>query len=68
MGARILATLTILIGGIGIILALFNAFGMDLSEDQQKSISAVLGLVLTIAGVWFHPDIPVGTTEEKPPE
>lgn len=67
MAAKILATLTAVIGSVAIIYSVLAAFGLELDQGQQDAITAVLGLVLVIAGIWFHPQIPVGVTGEQPP-
>lgn len=57
---KVLPTLTIIVGGLGAIYGLLAAFGVELSAAQIAALNGVAGLVLAIAGVWFHPDIPVG--------
>jgi hypothetical protein len=57
---RILSILGILIGGLGSILALLNAFNIDLTEDQQKSIAGVASLILLVVSAWLNPDVPLG--------
>lgn len=66
MKGKIFATLTILIGGAATILAALDAFGVDITADQNKAIEAVLGVVLMIAGAWFHPDVPIGPSPPSP--
>jgi hypothetical protein len=65
MSNKILAVLGILVGGITTILALFNAFGVDLTEDQQKAIAGVAGILLMVVSAWLHPNIPVGNGGEE---
>jgi hypothetical protein len=60
MTTKVLATLTALIGAIGIVYALFAAFGIELTSAQQDAITGVAGLVLVVAGIWLHPSVPVG--------
>ena len=67
MSARILGVLGILVGGAGAILSLLVAFGVDISPDQHEAILAFLSLLMLALGAWVHPDVPVGTTESKPP-
>ena len=55
---RWIALLGVLVGGIGTILAALNAFGVDLSEDQQKSIAGLGSLLLLLVSAWLSPDIP----------
>lgn len=57
---KVLAALGILVGGLGVIFALLGAFGVNITDDQQKAIAGVASLVLLVLGVWFHPDVPVG--------
>lgn len=47
---RILAAAAILVGGVGTILALLIAFGVDISPDQHTAIQSVLALILLIVG------------------
>ena len=63
MSARFVTIVGILVGGIASILQLLNAFGMELSEDQQTAIAAVAGLVLLIVSALFSPDVPVPMPE-----
>lgn len=67
MNNKILATLTAVVGGISVIYSLLTAFGIELSSAQQDSITGILGLVLLIAGIWFHPSVPIGPTETPKP-
>ena len=57
---RVLSSLGILIGGLGSILALLNAFNIDLTEDQQKSIAGIASLILLLVSAWLNPDVPLG--------
>ena len=66
--SQILGTLSILVGGIGVILALLIAFGVDITPDQHTAIESAGALLLLVAGLWLHPNVPVGSTIEKPPE
>lgn len=59
MSARFVTVVGILVGGIASILQLLNAFGMELSEDQQTAIAAVAGVVLLVVSALFSPDVPV---------
>src|SRR5438093_35507 len=60
MASKILASLTAVIGAVGVAYSLLAAFGVDLSRDQQDAITGALGIVLVVAGIWLHPDIPLG--------
>ncbi len=57
---KILAALGIIVGGLGSILSLLVAFGVDVTPDQHEALASVSGLLLLVLGVWFHPSIPVG--------
>ena len=59
---KVLATLTVFVGGLGSVLGLLAAFSVDLSKAQDESIIGVAGLALLVAGAWYHPSIPVGKT------
>lgn len=57
---HILPTATIIVGGLGTILTLLIAFGVNLSPDQHTALEGAAALLLLVLGVWFHPKIPVG--------
>lgn len=60
MSDKIVASVGILVGSIAILLQLANAFGADLSSDQQDAIASVAGVVGVLVAAWFHPAVPVG--------
>lgn len=60
---KALAALGIIVGGLGAILELLVAFGVNVSQPEQNAIGRVAALVLVVLGVWFHPSIPVGKTD-----
>jgi hypothetical protein len=66
-GTKILATLTAIVGGIASVYALLTAAGVEISTALQDGITGVLGLLLVIAGLWFHPSVPVGQTSADTP-
>ncbi len=66
--SKVLATFTMLVGSIAVVYSLLAAFGIELSQGQQDAITGVLGLALTLAGLWFHPDVPIGRTSSASPE
>lgn len=63
---KIFAALSILVGGLGTLLGLLVAFGAHVSPDQHTAIIAAGSLLLLVAGVWLHPDIPVGNKSDPP--
>lgn len=65
MGARIVAVVGIVVGGLTSILQLLVAFGVDLTDAQTVAITSVAGLVLLAVSTWFHPDIPVGSSTDE---
>lgn len=65
---HVLSALGILIGGLGTILSLLVAFGVDITPDQHTAILAVGSLLLLIVSVFLAPYVPLGTTAEKPDE
>lgn len=65
MAAKVLASLTTLVGAISVLYALLAAFGIEFTKNQQDALTGSLGLVLVLAGIWLHPSIPVGPHEEK---
>jgi hypothetical protein len=66
MTTKILATLTAVIGGIGVVYSVLTAFGIELTSEQQDALTGLLGLVLIVAGIWLHPSTPVGVQETGP--
>lgn len=60
MASKILATLTAVVGGVGVFYALLAAAGVEVSPALQDSITGVAGLGLVVAGIWLHPSTPVG--------
>lgn len=65
MGTKVLAVLSVLVGGAGVILTALVAFGVNITPDQHTAIVGLGSLLLLVVGAWVHPDIPVGA---KPPE
>ena len=65
MTAKILATLTAIVGGIAVFYSVLTAFGVEITQDQQDAITGVAGLVLVVAGIWLHPSTTFG--DDKPP-
>jgi hypothetical protein len=63
MSNKVVAILGIVIGGLASILQLLNAFGMDISMEQQEAIASVAGLMLLAVSAWLHPSIPVGNQD-----
>ena len=63
MTTKVLATLTALIGAVSVVYSLLGAFGIDFTQNQQDAISAALGIVLVVAGIWLHPSTSVGVSE-----
>jgi hypothetical protein len=66
--ARILGVLSVIVGGLGSILSLLIAFGVDVTPDQHTAIVAAGSLLLLIVGAMLHPDVPVGIKADTPPE
>ena len=58
--SKVLAALGIIVGSIGIVFALCEAFGVHITADQQSAVAGAAGLVLAVLGVWFHPSTPFG--------
>ena len=58
--SKLLAALGIVVGSIGVVFALLQAFGVDITKGQEEAIAAAASLVLAVLGVWFHPAIPFG--------
>ena len=57
---KILATLGVLVGGLGAVFALLEASGVDITKAQETSIAGIASLLLAVLGAYFHPNIPVG--------
>jgi hypothetical protein len=66
--ARILGVLSVVVGGLGTLLSLLIAFGVDVTPDQHTAIVAAGSLLLLIVGAVLHPDVPIGPTKDTPPE
>lgn len=66
MTSKIMATLTAVVGSLGVLVAVLAAFGITLTQEQLEALTGVGGLIVTIAGIWLHPSVPVGSTEENP--
>lgn len=64
--AKVLAALGVLVGGLGAVVELLVAFGVNITQPEQNAIGRVGSLALLVLGVWFHPSIPVGKTDPKP--
>lgn len=60
MTAKILATLTTVVGSLGVFLAVLSAFGVQLTQEQVEALAGLGGLVVAVAGIWLHPSIPIG--------
>lgn len=66
MRDKIIALVGVLVGGVGTVLALLDAYGLDVTPDQKEAIAGVASLVLLAVSAWFHPNIPVGPTDGSP--
>lgn len=60
MGTKLLAVLSVVVGGIGAVIELLVAFGVDVTQPQQNAIGRVAALLLLVVGAWLHPAVPVG--------
>jgi hypothetical protein len=58
--SKVMAALGIVVGGLGAIIGLLEAAGVNVSEELELSIAKVCALVLLVLGVFFHPSTPVG--------
>ena len=65
MTAKVLATLTAVVGGVSVFYSLSEAAGYGIPATLQDAITGFLGLLLIVAGIWLHPSTPVG--EQAPP-
>lgn len=63
---KLVASASVILGLVTSLLTLASAFGLHITPDQHTAIQGVIAAALTVLGLWFHPDVPVGTTEEKP--
>lgn len=61
-GTKILAVLSVLVGGAGTVLSLLVAFGVDITPDQHTAIVAAGSLLLLVVGAMLHPSVPIGPT------
>ena len=64
--SKAFAALSILVGGLGTVLSLCVAFGVEITPDQHSALLAVGSLALLVVGVWFHPAVPIGQTTDPP--
>src|SRR5262245_51107096 len=60
---KIAATITTLVGSLGILLGVLSAFGLNLSEEQITSLTALGGVLVTLCGLWLNPGVPVGVVQ-----
>lgn len=60
VGSKILASLAAVVGGIQVVYVFLLAVGVDMSQQLQDATTGLLGLVLIVAGIWFHPSTPIG--------
>jgi formate-dependent nitrite reductase membrane component NrfD len=60
MSTKVLSVLSVIVGGLGVILTALVAFGVNVSPDQHTAIVGLGSLLLLVVGAWAHPDIPVG--------
>lgn len=60
MNQKIVATITAVVGSLGILLGVAAAFGLNLTQDQVEALTALGGVIVTLCGIWLHPSIPVG--------
>jgi len=64
MTQKIVATITAVVGALGVIVALLSAFfGVNLTQEQLEALTGLGGLIVTLTGLWLHPSVPVGVTE-----
>ena len=61
--AKVMATLGAIVGALAVGFALMTALGVDVSTEMKEAVTGIGGLVLVIAGIWLHPDTPVGPQE-----
>lgn len=66
MTQKVAASITAVVGALGVILAVLAAFGVTLTQDQVEALVGLGGLIVTLTGIWLHPSVPVGVT--KTPE
>jgi hypothetical protein len=62
MSTKLLAVLGIVLGSGATILSIAVAFGVNITPDQHTAILAGFGVLMTILGLWLHPDVPLGNT------
>lgn len=62
---KILAALSIAVGGLGVICEALVAFGVNVTQPEQNAAGRLGSLLLLILGVWSHPSIPIGPTKKE---
>jgi hypothetical protein len=64
--SKLLANLSVLTGVASAITVLLTAFGVDITDAQKEAILGVVAVLVTVAGVWFHPSTPIGPGPTPP--
>jgi hypothetical protein len=57
---KIAATVTTIVGSLGILASVLSAFGLDMTEQQLTALVGLGGVLTTLAGLWLNPGVPVG--------
>lgn len=62
--SKLLANLSVLTGLASAITVLLTAFGVEITDAQKEAILGVVAVLVTLAGVWFHPSTPIGPSDD----
>ena len=62
--SKIAANATLIVAFVQAIITLAVAFGWDITEDQIAAILGACTVALAVLGLWFHPDVPIGSTTD----
>lgn len=58
MTQKIVATITAVVGALGVFVAILSAFfGVELTPEQLEALAGLGGLIVTLTGLWLHPGV-----------
>lgn len=63
--SKFFANITLVLAALGAVETLAVAFGVNITPDQHTAIDGAAAAVLALLGIYFHPAIPIGPTEQK---
>lgn len=60
--SKLVASGSIILGAVTALIAVLIAFHVNISYDEETAILGAVGGLLAVAGIWFHPAVPIGPT------